>query len=249
MLNLTTKRQNKTCKHSLACMSWPWRPNTWEKGLRLQVSISSMAERSSVCWGSALRVSLRVWGGSAVALKQSSPLTLWQLTANSRMKPPHDLLCAFPRAVICLFFLTAASPLTADLSWVSPPQMPSELPLLLSWWEICVGLLSACSLALLRGAASDREHRQTQHEQSKRERESKRWEGEACCRERTDSLLPTRARIEMTACACVKKSVSQAACASSILWLVSCSPLISPFNGTWVETDKQVCWELGKYSR
>jgi len=31
------------CGYSLACMSCPWRPNTWEKVAWLQVRVSSMA--------------------------------------------------------------------------------------------------------------------------------------------------------------------------------------------------------------
>lgn len=138
--------------------SAPW-PNSSGRGkvLRLQ--------KERVHWGSASECGDEL----AVALKQSSPLTPSQLTAKiadeATSRPPLRLSQG------CHLLFTAASPLTVDQSCVSPPQMPLELLLLLSWWEICVGLLSACSLVLQCGAASDREHRQTQHEQSKREGE------------------------------------------------------------------------------
>lgn len=188
-------------------MSWPWRPNTWEKGLRLQVSISSMAELlregkgpSSSEGESALRVSLRVWRRLAVALEQFSPLTLnwlliclWSHLTTSPTPFPglsfasYSCLPADCRSVLCLVAsdavrVVAAPELMGDLCWVA-------LRL----------LISAPVWRCFRQRAQ-----QTQHEQSKREREGKRAMRRRSLLQREDRLSPlTEVRIEMTVSACV----------------------------------------------
>lgn len=52
------------CGYSLACMSCPWRPNTWEKVAWLQVRVSSMAVPLAHAEEKERREEEgRVWGG------------------------------------------------------------------------------------------------------------------------------------------------------------------------------------------
>ena len=220
------------------------------------LSSSGGGERSLVCR------KRKCTGGQSpsvesVSCRTEAILSSHSLTVNSHdeatSRPLLRLSCHLLSSLfVCLFIQTA------DYRSVScfPPQMPLEFLLLLSWREICVWSLPACSLVLPLGAASDREHRQTQHEQSRRERVSKQWEGEACCREKTHSLPPTER--EITVCACVKvcvytRLVTQAAAAAWGLCLISCFSFItlfltrsecSPWEWTRYTADK-----LGKIQR
>lgn len=209
-------------QYSLACMSWPWRPNTCEKGLRLQVSISSMAARR----GKVLRLWQRQvhWGsasdcrrGSAFALEKSSPLSLLAFCkfAFEVTSQPLQRLFRNCHLFFCFFFLFySCLPCWLQISLVPCClRCRQELLLFFSWWEICAGLLSACSLVLQCGAASDREHSKHSMNKARGERggerggrEREQWEGEACSREKADSPL-TKVRTEMTACACVEVCV------------------------------------------
>ena len=155
-------------------MSWPWRPNTWEKGLRLQVSVSSMAELLREGKGPASSER-----GSASERGEGSAVEAPEQPSHSHSLTDSLIICT-SRPLLrlsqgCHLLLTAVSPLTADQSRVSSPQMPSELLLLLSWWGICVGV----ALSLLISAPVWRCFRQraqanTAWTKQERERERER---------------------------------------------------------------------------
>jgi len=183
-------------------MSWPWRPNTWEKGLRPQVSISSMAEL------------LRERRGPSSSLERqrerererectvgqppsvetvgccSGPILSSHLlsTANLPLKPPHDLSSAFPcrlpadcRSVLCVVASDAVRAAAA-------PELMGDL-----CWVAFSSLVSAPELLQMERA------RQTQHEQSKREREGERVMRRRSLLQRGDGLSPlTKVRREKT---------------------------------------------------
>lgn len=149
-------------------MSWPWRPNTWEKGLRRQVRVSSIAEllqerkvlcfwRQKVHWGSASEC-----GEVRLSRRTSPVLLLPQLIVDLPLKPLHDLLSAFPSAVICLLRLSP--------SWLQISQASGCFRCCRSCRCSSADGRSVCvevALSLLISAPA-----KAQYEQSKREEES-----------------------------------------------------------------------------
>lgn len=193
-------------------MSWPWRPNTWEKGLRLQVSISSMA--GLLRWsGEVLRLKKRKveWesasecGRLAITLDQSSPLQslnwllicLWRHFTTSPTPFPgmsfafYSCLPADCRSVPRLVAsdavrVAAALQLMGDLRWVA---------------------LSLLIRALVWRCFRQRAL-QTQDEQSKRERERVREsnEKENPAAERRQTLSPDESK-NRDDCVCMRVHV------------------------------------------
>lgn len=147
-------------------MSWPWRPNTWEKGLRLQVSISSMV-RSSVCRERKCTEGQPLIVGRVDCCTETI-LSSHSLTAKSEMKPPHDFPYNFPRAVIRF--------ITAD--WLQI----SYVFLRLRCHRSCCYYSSADGRTVWRCFRAESTGKHSMNKAREREMESKWWEGEACCR-------------------------------------------------------------------
>lgn len=164
-------------KDLLACMSWPCRPNTWEKGLRLQVSVSSMVELLCVCGGE----TLSLLQANKVHRGSTSTCSLCWLLMCLPLMPLHDLSYAFSQRCHSL----------RPVSWSVAPDQELLLLLLLllfSWWEMCAPRL--LSLSLLISAPVWRCFRwRAQHEQSKREG-IEQWAKEEPAAERRHKLYP-----------------------------------------------------------
>lgn len=159
-------------------MSWPWRPKTWEKGLRLQVRVSSITE---------------LLGDKTVLQegKSQPPTALldWSLAPFTLIpaEPPHDLPCLFNGAV-----RRPAIRLKADL-WMSlesgRPEMPSESS---AGGGSVLRLLSACSAVA---------QKESKHSMNREGEEEEEGEAGACCREEADST-PWR-NCEQDDCTCL----------------------------------------------
>lgn len=179
-----------TCLHELALTPKHLRERAAAAGERLLHGwIPSGGEGpSSAERQSALGVSLRLWIGSAVALEQTSPLTFAKLIiSNSWMKPPQDLLYTFPSAVICFFYSCLPTDCRSVLCQAASdavrvaaaPQLMGDL----CW--VALRLLINAPVALLQTESTGKH---SMNKARERARERERWEGEACCREKTDSL-------------------------------------------------------------
>lgn len=194
-------------------MSWPWRPNTWEKGLRLQVSISSMAEflREVKCPSPSERKkytegqppSVAKVGCRTGAISSSHSLNWllicwWSHLTTSPTPFPglsfafYSCLPADCRSVLCIVTsdavrVAAASQLMGDLCWVA-------LSL----------LIRAPMWRCFRQRAQ-----QTQHEQSKRERGRVSDETEKPAAERRHTLSPDGSEnTDDSVCMCVSVCIA-----------------------------------------